>query len=496
MSRKNETIAVTAVFLLFTIIFCLISLVNHCQFRTSALDLGMYNQALYSYAHFKEAIFTLGVDGNEVPFIATHFSFLTILFSPLYYLFGSYTLLIVQIFAILAGGLAVYKYARENFEDNSILPIIILIQFFSIWGIYSALSFDFHENVPGAMFVLWFVYYLEKRKLFQSAIFLLLILLSKEIMSIWALFILLGLMIKNRKKFRKEYIKFEIPAAIFCLLYGIVIMAFVMPSVQNSDNNLQLMRYSQFGDSWKDIVLTFIHKPQLIFSALFLNTTGYHEYDFIKTEFHLMVLVSGGICLFLRPVYLLMLLPVYATKFLSNDYSLWGINYQYSIEFVPIISLAFIDFSGHLKKHKTGIATIIVLTTIMFNLTSMVHRESKWYKPQDTRFYSKSHYDPELNLPEIRKALKLIDSESTLSVSSCLAPRLSFRNKIYHFPIIKDAEYIVLITKYRSPYPLREEEFAMRWEELKNSGEFAPIYDANNLLILKRKTAYPGNQAF
>ena len=87
-------------------------------------------------------------------------------------------------------------------------------------------------------------------------------------------------------------------------------------------------------------------------SLLFKNTLNDPTYDGIKQELFLMVFVSGGIALLLRPVYLFMLIPIFAQKLLSNDYALWGINSHYSIEFVPILSIAIIDLLRKLKNYN------------------------------------------------------------------------------------------------------------------------------------------------
>ncbi len=487
IKKENERIVLFVVFVFFSVIFCLISLVNHYQFRTYALDLGMYNQAVYSYAHFKNAVFTLGTDGREVPFLGTHFSLITVLYSPLSYLFGSYTLLFIQIAAILFGGLAVYNYAKEHFEENSAVPIVIVIQFFGIWGIYSALSFDYHDNVLGAMLVPWFIYFLEKRRLINSAVLLLLILMTKEVMAIWMLFIILGLMIKNRSRKEHRYIRFEIPAAAFCLAYGIMIIGIIMPHIQGSENNLQFIRYSHLGNSAGEAAISILRKPQMILSLLFGNTLNDPAYNGIKTEFHLVLLLSGGIFLLLRPAYLVMLIPVYALKFLSNDYAMWGINYQYSIEFVPIISFALVDFIAKTKHYRTGIVLALTLLTFAVNVTTMEGRKSKWYNPANTQFYRKIHYEHDLNLKAIHSALKMIEKEAVVSASSNLAPHLAERDSLYHFPVVKNAGYIVLLTKDVTTYPLSSEEYRNSCLEYVQSGKYYTLYSENDLLILKKK---------
>lgn len=486
-SVHNNKLFLIICFSVFAVAYGLISFVNHYQLRTYALDLGMFNHALYSFAHFKKATFTLGIGGNEIPFLGTHFSPIMILYIPFYYVFGSYTLLVIQILAILFGGVAIYKYSSEIFGKNNLLPKLILIQFFSIWGIYSSLAFDFHNNVVAAMLVLWFVYYLEKRKYIQTIIFWILVLIAQENMAVWMVFIILGLMIKNRKQFKQEYLKFEVPLILASILYTILIIGFVMPSIQGVKTNMQFIRYNHIGNSISEVLLTFVQGPIYVLSLLFKNITGDPAYNGIKQELHFMVLVSGGICLLLRPAYLIMLIPIYAQKMLSNDYNLWGINMQYSIEFVPIISLAFIDFLKHVKKYKTQIAIIIMLLTIVFNIDSINHRKSKWYNKTNTIFYGKRHYNAKISVQEIKNALKVIDDSSVVSASSCLAPRLAFREKIYHFPIVKDADYIALVTNNRTAYPISSNELKSKVEELKNSLLFDVVYDNYDLLILKRK---------
>ena len=482
---EQKNIFLLSTLLLFAVIYCSISIVNHFQLRTFALDLGVYNHALYSFANFQSANFTLGIDGIEMPFFGTHFAPIMLLYVPFYYIFGSYTLLLIQIVAVLSGGVAIYKLSSEYFPENSIIPKIILIQFLSIWGIYSALSFDFHNNVIASMLVIWFVYFLEKRRYWFGIIMWLLILISQENMALWMIFILLGLMIKNRKE-SSGILKVMASLLVLSIFYTICIIEFVMPALQGVGNNLQLQRYAPLGGSLHEMVLIFFTKPLYVLGLLFNNIFNDPVYDGIKLELHFMVLVSGGICLFLRPVYLIMLIPIYAQKLFSNDYSLWGLNHQYSIEFVPIISLAFLDFLKRLKRYRYHFALAITVLTIIFNINSINHRKSKWYNKENTVFYSVRHYKPKLDLKVIKNALQLIDQDASVSASSVLVPRLAFREKIYHFPIIKDAKYIALVKQKRGTYPLSKEDFNNQMQELMSSQEFSVLYENQELLILLR----------
>src|SRR5205823_6001908 len=158
--------------ILFTLIYADISLVNHYMLRTYALDLGIYNHSLWSYSVLKWDHCTIM---NLSNILADHFEVYPIILSPLRYIFGTYTLLLVQIAAIIAGGWGVLVYLRHK-TQNETLSILGMVHFLLGWGIYSALSFDYHNNVVAAMLVPWFLYYFDKKNIKAAALFFLLIL--------------------------------------------------------------------------------------------------------------------------------------------------------------------------------------------------------------------------------------------------------------------------------------------------------------------------------
>jgi uncharacterized membrane protein len=475
---------------IFGIIYSLISLVNHYLFRTSALDLGMFNQALYHCAHFQENIFTLDVHEREANYFASHFSPVIYLYSPFYFVFGSYTLLIIQIVSILAGGLAIYRIASLYFSKEWI-PMLFMIQFYGIWGIYSALAFDFHDNVIAAMLVPWFLYYFLKNKLLPVIILFSVILMARENMSLWMIFILAGFSLWMRRSGKEEFrrvIRLNLLLIVISLIYFFIVVDRIMPLLSESGNSGQLGRYSNYGDSIADITLNILKDPVELFRILFKSTLDGELYKGIKPETHLMVIFSGGIALILLPEFLIMLIPVYLQKFIPDDYALWGINGHYSIEFVPILSISVIMLIRRITREKWQLilAGFIILLTYIASFSVMEHRKSLWYNPVNTIFYKKEHYRSGLNDRMIRKEIKKLPADARLSVSGFLAPHLAAREKIYMFPVVKDSEFIVLITRNRIPYPLDEKEFSELLEKYRNSSDFKVILERDELVILKR----------
>lgn len=448
----------------------------------------MNNHALYCFAHFMQNYYTLSVGGSEMVYFADHFSPITIFYAPFYYLFGSYTLLLIQIIAILFGATGIYKLSKLYF-NKFIIPILFLVYFLSIWGIYSALSFDFHNNVVAAMLVPWLFYYYKRDNKPGVIIFFVLILITKENMSLWLGFIMLALIVQNAKGKFKELLKFEIPLMIIAFAYFVIIVGVVMPYIREGQGQSQLARYSNLGSSIPEILSTFFKKPAYILSLFFKNTTDNPHLNGIKTELHLMVLISGGVALLFRPSYLIMLLPIYAQKMFTNNYGFWGINSQYSIEFVPIIAICLIDLLSNLKSTKNIIYIVsgVTLFTMTATIKTMERRKSTWYNKVNTAFYYGGHYKSNLNLKAIYKQINTLPEDAILSVSSPLSPHLAFRKKIYTFPNIKDAAYIVLFSADQGTYPLKKEDFITKVSTLKESDKFKVIYDDNDLLIFKRK---------
>jgi uncharacterized membrane protein len=485
----NINLYLLLILIVFFFVYSSISLVNHYFFRTYAADLGMFNHAMWNFAHFKSNEVTLNFDKDNINYFGDHFSPITLLFSPLYYLFGSYALLLVQIVSILFGGVGIYKYAKLYFTEQKWLPLIFVVHFFGIWGIYSALSYDYHNNVVAAMFVPWLLYYYETQQKKGFLIFYVLILIAKENMALWLCFILLALILSHWKKGWKVLLKFEIPLLLFTMIYFVTVLSVIMPYLNRNGDTSEVAIYSHLGNSLPEILLNMIKRPGYIISLFYENPTNDASFDGIKLELHYMVLVSGGLAILFRPQFILFLIPIYAQKLLTNNYVLWGINAHYSIEIVPIISLALIQTCKILKKESLQMAIMLLVSgsTYYYTYASIEKRKSVWYEETNTAFYKPKHYQSELNLSVIYEALEIIPDEVPISVNSSLAPHLANRKVLYHFPEFKESQYIVLFTK-QSFYPLSgEAEFKRYILDLKASGKYNTKYEANELIIFKLK---------
>ena len=480
---KNKWILL--VFIFFGGVFASISFINHYNFRTYGWDLGINQNAIFDYAHFRwNDCMIMQPSFDNV--LADHFSLYPILVSQFYWLFGSYTMLVFQWAAVLFGGLGIYKFVSFISESKK-QATIAAVHFFSIWGIYSALSFDYHDNVVAAMFVPWFLYYYRKQQLNKSILFFILILISKENMALWAGFIALGLSLRHL--INKEWSRLKLSGflALSAFLYFIVILKVVIPELSNTDGVYLHHSFNALGSNFGEVIVNIFKHPIRALELLFVNHSGDSFYDGIKVETHLAIILAGGWALFFYPEYLIMILPILAQKMFNDLPIRWGISDHYSIEFAPIIVLGFYSFLNGLKKRKTQVALIALLICVISSFKFMDNRTSEYYKKDNTRFYSVEHWKRHFDVNAVHKALKMIPDSLRVSAQSPLAPHLAFRDYIYHYPHKGDANCIVLLTAEENKYPFTEAQYQDEIKKLLENEEWVIFTQTKDLLVLIKK---------
>jgi uncharacterized membrane protein len=471
------------IILLFVFAYCMISLVNHYNFRTYAYDLGIYNNSIYQYSHLINNHHPYG-HIYITNFLGDHFALYTIILSPLYYLFGSYTLLYVQIASIIFGGIGIYKLVK-CWHPNSYIPEIALFHFFCFYGIFSALSFDYHDNVVGTMFVPWFIYFIHLNKLKYAALMALIIAIGKENMPIWLFSICLGLIVlyRNDKKRRT----FALITGILSLVYAFIIVSFVIPSFLKPGQNVSHFTYSVLGENSSQILETVIYKTKYLVTALFCNINGITYDDGVKEETYMCLLLSGGLALFLRIEYAIMLLSIIAQKVLSDDVGKWGINCHYSIEFAPIVVIAFYSSLNYFEniKFKIGVSLFFCLLTYSTTFGKFFTRTSHWYSPIQNNPFLEAHYKSEFDKTDVDKIIDMIPEKAKLSSNSCFGPHVAFRKYIYLFPDVYDAEYI-FVADVPYEFPLSGEALHNEIMFYKNSANWETVTKINSLYLFKK----------
>ncbi|MBW7935597.1 MAG: DUF2079 domain-containing protein [Flavobacteriales bacterium] len=473
-------------------VFSSISLWNHYVFRTFAFDLGIKNQALWDYAHLRmnfNTVITL-LDG-EANILSNHFEPTLMLFAPFYYLFGSYTLLVMQIIFWLIGGWGIRRLILR--AGGSIwLAMMTMLVFYSMWGVIGAIGFDYHANVIAAAVVPWFFVFAYERKPLAAALILFFVMNSKENMALWAVFLSVGILWHFRRD--KNQRKWYIALTLFSAVYFLLIMTVFMPYFAQGKVSYPHFRYSALGGSMGEALKTLITRPAQWIPLIWDDgTTGQPLSSNPKLQLYWHVFLSGALLLLFRPKFIIMLIPIIAQKIFSDDPMHWGIYNHYSIEFVPIIAAAGGLTLAAVKNKKIHfmIGVLWLLSVLDATKGFMDAWQPNPYNRTQIRFYKSSHYTREIPYEAYHKILTYyIPKDASVSATSYLVPHLAMRERIYQFPHIGDAEYVVVAEDFRSYYPFPFEDkskYIDARDRIENDSSFVIVFRDRRLLISKRK---------
>ena len=467
---------------IFSLIFASISFVNHYNFRTFSLDLGLYTNALYDYAHLQ---FNDSTTFKTTPenLLADHFDLYLPLLSLFSYIFKSYTLLIFQWLSLIIGGIGVYQLMLFKGASRR-LSHIAICHFFLFFGVYSALSFDYHSNVIASMIIPWFILAILKKQKTRGLLLLIAMLIAKENMSLILAFVTLGLALDQWKN--KPTRNHLLTLTGICLAYFLLIIGFVMPALSNS-NQYPHFHYSALGENGKDALLYLLQHPFDALHMLFTNHSNHVLGDYVKIETFLFLSFAGLPFLFKKPQYLIMLIPVITQKMFHDNPLMWSFNFQYNIEFAPIISIGLFSIIMELKSRKTQ--TIVGFAAVILTLSATIRSMDRtvfWTDKTRVRIYKSEHYFRNYDVDFVHKTLNLISDDAVISAQSPFVPHLALRQKIYEFPVIKDATLIV-IHRRENPDPMTQEMFEFKTDSLLHSPDWSVKIDNGELLLLEKK---------
>lgn len=462
----------------FAVIFSSISLINHFNFRTYGLDYGMFNQALFAYSEGRSATFTQGLYGEEMSYLCDHFSPIMMLLSPVRWIAGSYGLLILQILVLLSSAFFIYRISifRGIRHGTALLLSIFSLSF---WCVYGALAYDFHTNVILAGLLPPMYYYFHRGAYIKLVFLVLLGLMCKE-NSGYVLFFFFMVIATGRAlewKQRKVSLIFGSVSLVAMLLTIFYLMPAECGAIRPNVESF----YHGFGGTFTEAIGNMITSPIRVLKLLIFDHQGRIAPTKITTYWFL--LFSGGLFALLKPRFLLLLIPLLLQKFLSTNEVLWDVNGHYSIEFAPVIALAAVCFCGdyHQRFWVKWAMMISIGLALFISWRGVISRNER------ANLFSAAHYQSEIVRSDFDRMSNFIPNSAVLSCSSHLSPHLSFREKVYNFPIVLDADFILLDKRAKSTYPISRPEFDKQLQYFRMSDEFYVVVESDQLILFEKK---------
>jgi uncharacterized membrane protein len=469
--------ALLTILIIYSAFFIAYSLQKHAAFQTAGFDLGNWDQMMWSALHGHP--FYITQYANTTSSLGGHVEFILLLLFPLYGIHnGPETLLVLQPILVSLGALPVFWLAQERLRS----PVAGLV-FAAIYLLYpaleSAVSFDFHGltvAVPFLAYALWAMYTRRYRLFGVMAV---LAMSCKEDMPLLVLMMGLYILIVQRQP-HVGLATIGGSAAWFAVANFVVVPAFSV-----SADSIHLHRYSEFGDSMSQVILTIVTQPWRVIQVA---TSGDKLFYWIRLT------MPVAFTALLDPLSLILAAPLLLINTLSQYPAAYQLDSYHSsaplaayVTFASINGLAWlINFAEPKLKHvRPGFLQGTLLT--MVALVTLAYQAQFGYTPIGRNFRWPAVTEHHL---KAEKILAQIPPQAAVAAQNDLVPRLSRREWIFILSQIsymgRDADYIVMDMQSRlDPYPSIEA-YCAQINTLLASPDYGLTVADDGLLVFRR----------
>ena len=437
----------------------------HGRFLTHALDLGYFDQIVWSTANGHWFANTLKYPWN---FMGDHLSPILLFVAPVYWIWPSVkALLAMQTLALALAGLPIYWLARR--VDRWLAPVVMAAFYFNPSLHLINLS-DFHEIALATPLIAIAVYALVLRRYPLLTVSLFLALLCKEDVAILTLAFGIYLLCDSRSR------KWGIGISLFSAAWLLLALQVIIPAFREEGEYGSIgARYGYLGSTPGEALKTLITRPGVSVRHLFQRDIG--------VAFLRQLLPTGFVALIGWPLFALAL-PVFLYLQLSDEPSLYMLQEWHVAPLLPLLYAAALQGLGYLKGRGRVFAAVLLVVGTLWAFVQFSPLPAAW-TVQGT-------------LPErgarIQAILDRLSSDAIVSAQSDIVPHVSQRAEVYAFPSVVAGADDIVLDRQGNTYPISENFNTVVDAEVLPRPDFRPFYQSNELLWL-HKTGAPNVEA-
>ncbi len=424
--ERNALLIVIALMVVYSAYFSAYSIQRHATFRTHVSDLGQMDQALWNtlQGRFLEET---KPDGRLATRLTDHVEPIFAIAS-LSYLFydGVEAILVFQSIAIALGALPIFWIARRKLQSDW-AGVAFAAMYLLFPALQAANLAEFHA-VTLAPAPLMFAYnYGEERAWGRYVLFSLIALMVKEEIALLVFAMAIYFAFKARNEKRKA-LSFGLVAFSLLSLVWFYIAVFVIVAQNNPAG--QSPYPSRYPGASSSLFTSLGAIPQLV-ASIFIPD---------KLVYLLQLFASVGFMAALDPISLLVGLPSLALNLMSSYPAQYSGTYHYSAPVVPYFVLGAIGGAAAIKS-KVKSQKLKALAIGSAFLVVLGYHFIAGYTPIGGAFFW-PETTPHQQL--LARFTKQIPRSAKVSTTGAIFPHISHREFLYRFPLILDAEYVLL----------------------------------------------------
>jgi uncharacterized membrane protein len=474
---------------MYMMVFGALTILKHQAFQTTAFDLGTMDQAIWNTTQGRLLQVTIQPGVNIR--LAGHVEPILLLISLLYLLHSDpRVLLAVQSVVVALGALPVYLLAKERL-DSDVAALVFAASFLLFPALEAANMFDFHGVTLAATFLAFAFYYARReRGLVPFVIFVVLTMSCREDMSLLVVMMGLYLILKWRGLREQGSLRNPLtidgdnwPLGVVTLVMGVswfAVALFVIPShFSTSGQHSQWDRYGYLGESSLEMLRTLLFRPDIVLPQLLTRENLHYMLGLLSPVAFLSLLA---------PQVLLLGLPTLVMNLLSTYTPMHTLGpFHYAAPLVPFFIISSVYGTALLSRvlaPRIGVAQgrMVKVLSCLVLIASLVMHYDQGSSPLAADF--------KMTVVTVHQRLAErffdeIPANAAVSAQSRLVPHLSQRERIYMFPRIEDAEY-VLFDVTTDSWPIHPNDQWRLYRSLVDEEGFGVLAAKDGYVLLRR----------
>ena len=476
------------------IYFSSLSIARHNSFNSRGCDLGTFDQVMWNSlrGRFRSTLMLpimreyYILDHRESPLqhwrpnsprtegsrLAIHADFILVLLLPFYALWQDpRMLLIIQSVALASAALPLYLIARKKTQDE-VFSSLLAAAYLLFPALHGVNMFDFHPLAMSLPLLLWALYFLEAERWIGFSVMLALSFLTGEQVP------LTGIGIGAYILFGKRRWRTGVAVMFSSAVYYFVATSLVIRAAGGEAAYYQYSDMTSWAPGALGMLGTVLLNPFYALRYMFQLKKVLFLLHMLGPLFFLPLLSGWGL-LVLAPSLALALLTWYGDQF-DTRFHYTAVNIA-AVFFLSACAAGVIRSrlqrvdSKRLIRAMAASSLIASLTlSCLFDEYGLMSKRSGHSWPgQSSRTEA------------AQRLIELIPSNAAVSAGSNMGAHLSHRRKIYHFPIINDAEYIIIDSSEKGWPLVHEQQEAIRLLVLE-SRDFGVMQYEEDIILARR----------
>ncbi|MEU8778783.1 DUF2079 domain-containing protein [Streptomyces sp. NPDC048606] len=423
------------------LLYAAVSLRLHHRLLSRSFDLGIFEQAVRSYAAGRLPVSE--IKGPDFPVLGDHFSPVLALLGPLYRVWpATETLLVAQAALIAVSAVPLARWAHRTLGTRA--GVVIGLAYGLSWGLASGVGYDFHEVAFAVPLLAFSLTALGEGRMRAAACWALPLLLVKEDLGLTVVAIGLVIALRGGRPARRT----ALALALAGLAGAVAVMAVVLPALHPQGFEGYFLSHGTGGGGGGgplELVRRF--------------TVGLVTPE---TKAATLVLVwAPTLFLAVRSPLAWVAVPTLVWRFGSDYAAHWGTGYHYSLVLMPIVFAAFVDAlhrrgttPAGLRRYLLGAAGVCL---------ALLPSHALWQVADPVTWKT----DPRVAVAQ--RLLGRIPDGATVQASDQLVPQLTSRTavSVFGWPDSRPAPQWIIVDTWipmdrRWPLSVPEESIALQ----------------------------------